>query len=78
VPKPVDTLECYGVLDRGELLYHTIDDSPRDALRRAEWGDEDGNDVQERLLAGMIKVHRIRIEIMGEAEMPPPKPKKKT
>ncbi len=69
-------IECYGVVDGGQLLYESIDDKPMDALRSAEWPDEDGNDVHARMLAGRIKVHCIRIEIMGEAEVPLPEPKK--
>lgn len=70
-------IECYGVVDRGELMWESLKGSPRSALAEAEWGDEDHSDVHERLLAGLIKVHCIRIEIMGEAEMPAPKVKKK-
>ena len=65
-------IECYGVVDDGELLYESIDDKPMAALRSAEWNDEDGNEVHRRMIAGRIKVHSLRIEIMGEAELPEP------
>ena len=68
-------IECYGVLDNDKLLYESIADKPMSALRAAEWTGEDANEVHRRMLMGLIKVHRLRIEIMGEAEVPP-KPSK--
>ncbi len=70
-----EIVECFGVVDLGTILYESLSDCPREALYAAEWPDEDGNRVHERLLTGAIKVHRIRIEILGEATMPPPKAK---
>ena len=64
------TIECFGVVDDDQLLYESIDDKPFDALKRAEWPDEDANETHLRLMQGRIKVHRLRIEIMGEAEIP--------
>jgi hypothetical protein len=66
------TIECYGVVDGGELMYETIADTPMDALRSAEWG-EDGNDTHARMILGLIKVHHVCIHILDEATIDLPK-----
>ena len=72
-------IECYAVVDDGELRYESIDDTAMDAVRAATWGDEDANDVNARMMSGQIKVHRLRIEIgaVVEAIKDATKPKKK-
>ncbi len=66
---PSKSIECYGVVDCGALMYESISDTAMDALRSAEWGDEDGNDVHARMMTGKIKVHCIRIQIMSAVDV---------
>lgn len=65
-------LELYAVVDNGELYYETLADSPREAVASIGEGrqDDGGGHIGQlmRMMSGKMRVHCVRVTVMGEVD----------
>lgn len=69
--------ECFGVVEDGtELWYETLADTPFRAIKEIGDRDDDLNKRYANMMAGALRVHRVRIEILESVDPRPPLKKK--
>lgn len=66
----VRELELYAVVDDGQIYYETLADTPREAINSIGEGRQDDDkyaDKIARMMSGRMRVHCVRVTVMGEA-----------